>query len=80
MDDTFVDVDALTWHLAAYDSTKPYYVGDMAIAYADQEERFRFAWGGAGWALSQTRGGINGKPPGLLRLSGGDDGLPCSNM
>ena len=53
MDDTFVDVDALTWHLAAYDSTKPYYVGDMAIAYADQEERFRFAWGGAGWALSE---------------------------
>ena len=52
MDDTFVDVDALAWHLAAYDSTKPYYVGDMAIAYADQEERFRFAWGGAGWALS----------------------------
>ena len=57
MDDTFVDVDALTWHLAAYDSTKPYYVGDLATAYAvtdtHQEERFRFAWGGAGWALSQ---------------------------
>ena len=52
MDDTFVDVDALAWHLAAYDSSKPYYVGDMATAYADQEERFRFAWGGAGWALS----------------------------
>ena len=49
MDDTFVDVDALAWHLAAYDSTKPYYVGDMATAYAvtstNQEERFRFAWG-----------------------------------
>ena len=53
MDDTFVDVDALAWHLAVYDETKPYYVGDMAIAYADQEERFRFAWGGAGWALSE---------------------------
>ena len=53
MDDTFVDVDTLAWHLAAYDSTKPYYVGDMATAYADQEERFRFAWGGAGWALSE---------------------------
>jgi len=52
MDDTFVDVDTLAWHLAVYDETKPYYVGDMAIAYADQEERFRFAWGGAGWALS----------------------------
>ena len=24
MDDTFVDVDALAWHLAAFDETRPY--------------------------------------------------------
>ena len=47
MDDTFVDVDTLTWHLAAYDSTKPYYVGDMATAYAVRSGRSASASPGA---------------------------------
>lgn len=55
MDDTFVDVEALAWHLAPYDATELYYAGDMATAYdSSGVEKFKFAWGGAGWALSRA--------------------------
>ena len=47
------------WHLEALDDAQPTLAGDLATVYYPKpdgyagEARFRFAWGGAGWALSK---------------------------
>ena len=57
MDDTYVDVDALAWHLGDLDDARPWYVGDTVAVPREGAGRadgatFRVALGGAGWALS----------------------------
>lgn len=56
MDDTFVDIDSLAWHLSQLESDEddeskiPLYVGEMIRVIPFH---FEAALGGAGWALNQ---------------------------